>query len=301
MASGNWPKGHVRRRVNVRVGQRSWNSVDCLVKKLHGFILRVTLVWLCAPALELRAATLAGQQVQGGKTVEIRFPVPKYFQDIAAQGGNPRVDTGRAVLTFPPGFDPARRWPILIVTSTSDYHRTSPHDVEWYRPPADAEGWMILASDATINPRQDSNQWRLGMLGAALEAVRKEWPQTAKWPVAFAGMSGGAKRCGVLGPMLAKGGLSNICGFFLSGVNQDLLGPAYKTYQPGANFLNIPIWISGGTEDTIAPPSSEGAVQGSLQRAGFKRVRIERFPGGHWLKRSEVRLALRWFRELGGF
>jgi hypothetical protein len=57
----------------------------------------------------------------------------RYFQDIAAQGGNPRVETGRAVVTFPPGFDPARRWPILIVTSTTDYHRTSPMDAEWYQ------------------------------------------------------------------------------------------------------------------------------------------------------------------------
>ncbi|MFZ1218028.1 MAG: hypothetical protein WAO00_01990 [Chthoniobacterales bacterium] len=108
----------------------------------------------------LESATLAGQQVQGGKTVEIRFPVSKYFQDIAAQGGNPRVETGRAVLTFPPGFDPARRWPLLIVTSTTDYHRTSPMDAEWYRPPADAEGWVILASDATIKAKQDSTPWR---------------------------------------------------------------------------------------------------------------------------------------------
>jgi hypothetical protein len=51
------------------------------------------------------AATLAGQLVQGGGTVEIHFPVAKYFQDIAAQAGNPRVETGRAVLAFPPGFD----------------------------------------------------------------------------------------------------------------------------------------------------------------------------------------------------
>ena len=249
----------------------------------------------------MNAATLAGQQVQGGKKVEIRFPVSKYFQDVAAQGGNPRVETGRAVLTFPPGFDPVRRWPILIVTSTTDYHRTSPMDAEWYRPPADAEGWMILASDATIKPHHDSTPWRLAMLGAALEALRKEWPQTAKWPVAFAGMSGGAKRSCVLGAMLAKAGLVNICGFYLSGINDDRLSPAYKTYQPGPAFLNIPIWISGGMDDEIAHPSSQGAVQGSLQRTGFKRVRIERFVGGHRLKRSEVRLALRWFRELGGF
>ena len=236
--------------------------------------------------------------MQGGKKVEIRFPVSKYFQDVAAQGGNPRVETGRAVVTFPPGFNPARRWPILIVTSTTDYRRTSPMDAQWYRPPADAEGWMILASDATIRPNHDSTPWRLAMSGAALEALRKEWPQAAKWPVAFAGMSGGAKRSGVLGAMLAKAGLVNICGFYLSGINDDRLSPAYKTYQPGPGFLDIPIWISGGMDDEIASPSSQGAVQGSLQRTGFQRVRIERFMGGHRLKRSEVRLALRWFREL---
>ena len=259
------------------------------------------LICFWAPLAAAEAVTLAGQKVEGGKTVEIRFPVSKHYQDIAAEGGNPRVETGRAVLTFPPGFDPARRWPILIVTSTTDYHRTSPMDAEWYRPPANTEGWMILASDATIKPRQDSTPWRLAMLAAALEAVRKEWPQSAKWPVAFAGMSGGAKRSGILGAMMAKAGLVNICGFYLSGINEDRLSPAYKTYQPGADFLNIPIWISGGMDDEVSTPSSEGAVQGSLQRTGFKRVRIEHFIGGHWLKRSEVRLALRWFRELGGF
>src|SRR5712691_2685239 len=39
---------------------------------------------------ENQGATLAGQHVEGGKMIEIRFPVAKYFQDIAAQSGNPR-------------------------------------------------------------------------------------------------------------------------------------------------------------------------------------------------------------------
>lgn len=275
--------------------------VDCVVKEFASLGVLLGLAWFCLPLASMEAATLAGQQVQGGKTVEIRFPVSKYFQDVAAQGGNPRVETGRALLTFPPGFDPARRWPILIVTSTTDFHRTSPMDAEWYRPAADAEGWMIIASDATIKPRQDSTPWRLAMLAAALEAVRKEWPQTAKWPVAFAGFSGGSKRSCLLGAMLGKTGSISICGFFLSGINEDRLSSAYKTYQPGAGFLNIPIWISGGMDDPIATPSSEGAVKASLGRTGFKRVRVEHFIGSHWLKRSEVRLALRWFRELGRF
>jgi len=247
------------------------------------------------------AAMLAGKPVRGGGTVEITFPVAKYFQDIAAQAGNPRVETGRAVVAFPAGFDPGRPWPILVVTSTSDFNRTSAMDVEWYQKPALAEGWVVLGPDATIKPRIDSTQWRLGMLAAALEAMRKDWPQSAKWPVAFAGFSGGSKRSGALGAMLAKTGSVRICGFFLSGINEDRLGESYKTYQPGKGFLEVPVWLSSGTTDTVATPQAHDLVKLSLERTGFKRVRLERFDGQHQLKMSEVRRALRWFRELGKF
>jgi hypothetical protein len=246
-------------------------------------------------------ATLAGKPVQGGGMVEIRFPVAKSFQDLAAEGGNPRVDTGRAVLMFPAVFDPSRRWPILVVTSTSDFNRTNVMDAAWYRRPATEEGWVVLASDATVSPHVDSTQWRLAMLAAALEAVRKDWPQAAQWPLAFAGFSGGSKRSGTLGAMLARTGAVRICGFFLSGINEDRLGEAYRTYQPGRNFLEIPVWLSSGSSDPIASPQSHSLVKASLERAGFKRVRLEQFGGGHELKASEVRRALHWFRELGRF
>lgn len=162
------------------------------------------------------AATLLGQPIQPGKTLEIKFPVGKYFQEYAAQGGNPMVSVGRAVLMFPKGFDPTRPWPILIVNSTSDANRTSPMDAIWYDQPATAEGWIVLASDATIKPREDTTFWRLGMLAAALEALRKEWPQSAKWPIAFAGLSGGAKGAGSFGVMLATTQSVHIIGFFFA-------------------------------------------------------------------------------------
>ena len=247
------------------------------------------------------AATLAGQQVQPGGKIEIRFPVSNYFQNIAAEAGNPRPDTGRAVLTFPSGFDPSRSWPILIVTSTSDFNRTSAMDADWYRAPATAEGWVVLGSDATISPRIDSTQWRLGLLGAALEAIRKEWPQTSRWPVAFAGFSGGSKRSGTLGVMLGKSGSVRVCGFFLSGINEDRLGEAYRTYQPGRGFLEVPVWLSSGASDPVATPVAHNLVKASLERTGFKRVRLEQFGGGHQLKMAEVRRALQWFRQLGRF
>jgi pimeloyl-ACP methyl ester carboxylesterase len=247
------------------------------------------------------AATIAGKEAKPGPLVEIQFPVSTFFQNMAADGGNPRPQTGRAILSFPPGFDPARRWPILIVTSTTDFHRTSPMDAFAYKPVADAEGWVILASDATITPKFDSTPWRLAMLGAALDQMRKDWPQSKNWPVAFAGFSGGAKRSCLLSAMMAKGRAANICGLFLSGINDDRLTVAYRDYHPSAEFLNTPIWISGGMDDPIATPSLEGQVAANMRRTGFRNVRLEHFMGTHQLKRSELKLALRWFRELGRF
>jgi hypothetical protein len=263
-------------------------------------LLFVGLIWHLSVEVSA-AASLAGQQVQPGGKILIQFPVSKYFQDIASQGGNPRPDTGRAVLAFPAGFDPSRTWPILIVTSTSDFNRTSVMDADWYRAPATAEGWVVLGADATIRPRIDSTQWRLGLLAAALESIRKEWPQSSRWPVAFAGFSGGSKRSGILGPMLAKTGSVRVCGFFLSGINEDRLSEGYKTYQPGRGFLEVPVWLSSGANDTVATPQAHNLVKASLERTGFKRVRLEQFGGGHQLKMSDVRRALQWFRQLGRF
>ena len=246
-------------------------------------------------------ATLGGHQVQSGGSLDLQFPLSNYFQEYAAQGGNPRPTTGRALLFFPNGFDPARSWPILIVTSTTDLDRTSIMDAPWYRDAAIKEGWIVLATDTTIRPRADSLQWRLSILTAGLRVIRTNWPQSAQWPVAFAGFSGGAKRGGILAAMLASNRGFKICGMFLAGINSDRVTAAYKDYQPPADFLNTPIWISSGTTDQIAPPGTQEGVYYSLKRTGFKQVRLEKFFGGHALKNAEIQRALHWFREVGKF
>lgn len=269
-------------------------------------IIRCVIVIAAAAALLLssdgKAATLAGQQVPaGGGTCEIHFPVEPQFQQFAAEGGNPRPTAGRALLIFPSGFDPSRTWPILVVTSTSDFDRTSPMDAPSYRDAAMKEGWIVLATDATIRPRIDSSAWRFAIMGAALQTMRHDWPQSANWPIAFAGFSGGAKTSGIIGPMLANSGKVRICGFFLAGINSDRLSAAYKESHLSPSFLNTPIWISEGATDRIAPPATEELVYYSLKRAGFKQVRLEQFSGGHTLNKSEVARALHWFREVGKF
>jgi hypothetical protein len=247
------------------------------------------------------AATLAGKKIEPGKAIEIRFPVSQHYQDYAAEGGNPRPMIGRAVWVFPKDFDPARPWPILIVTSTTDGRRRNPDDLPFYMVPANREGWVAVATDATIGARLDSNNWRLAMLAAALDQLHHEWPQSAAWPVAFAGISGGAKRSGFMAAMLATTRSLRICGLFLCGINDDRISIAYNQFHPPSTFLDVPIWLSSGINDTIAPPFSHQRVQTSLQHTGFKRVRLESFDGRHQVKAAELERALRWFRQLGGF
>ena len=131
----------------------------------------------------------------------MRFPIPKYYQQYATQDGNPVPTTGRLFLLLPPNFDPRRVWPILIVTATKDPGHTGPSDAPWYRAAAAAEGCIVLATDATVRPRNDS----------------------------VAGISGGAKCAQWLGAILAQTHSLNIRGFFLSGINEDQMPEALKT------------------------------------------------------------------------
>jgi predicted esterase len=61
------------------------------------------------------------------------------------------------------------------------------------------------------------------------------------------------------------------------------------------------VWISNGDRDQIAPPRLQEKVYFSNKRTGFQHGRLEGFFGGHQLKQSEVKRALKWFRELGRF
>ena len=275
------------------------------VRPLHNIIQPALFVGLLGASQSFaifgNAATLAGHQVQGGGTLDIQFPISNNFQEIAAQGGNPRPTTGRALMYFPSGFDPAKPWPILVITSTTDVGRTNILDAPAYRDAAMKEGWIVLATDATIQPNADSLQWRLVPLTAGLQFVRNSWPQSAQWPIAFAGFSGGAKRAGIVAAMLASNHGLKISGLFLAGINSDRVTAAVKDYHPPADFLKVPIWISSGTADPIATPGLEEGVYYSLRRTGFTNVRLEKFFGGHALKRSDVQRALHWFREVGRF
>src|SRR5438094_2579404 len=182
--------------------------------------------------LESTAAILPQSPGKSG-TADVRFPVPKYYQQYATQDGNPVPTTGRLFLLLPPNFNSRRVWPILIVSATKDAGHTAPSDAPWYRAAAAAEGWVVLATDATVRPRNDSVSWRVALLAAGLDVLHHDWPKSAQWPVAFAGISGGAKCAQWVGAILAQTHSLNIRGFFLSGINDRIATPVQEQQVKG--------------------------------------------------------------------
>ena len=258
-------------------------------------------VALLALALPTKApaqvALFEGVALQPGKTTSVSVPLSPEQKTFAAIGSNQVPPNAVAVLAVPPGFDPSGTWPVLVVFSTSDFQRQNRGDIPFYIKEALSEGWLILAADGPERPRDDSTGWRAAMTLAALDALHRSFPGSNKWPVACAGISGGAKRACLIAPLLAIKG-SRVAGLYLAGVNEDLLAEGVRKFHPGPGFLSTKIFITSGQRDKIATPEQTLRVRNSLLSSGFRQVRLETFPEGHNVKRPLTRAALRWFHSV---
>lgn len=238
----------------------------------------------------------AGKRIFGGETVRAEVPLNAAEKSYTVGVTRDPPSTAVAVIAVPRGFDPRRTWPVLVVFSTTDFKRLNRDDlVDFYRNAALAQNWVIIAGDGHNFESNDSNGWRAAMTLAALDALHNSFPGSRNWPVAVAGFSGGAKRASLLAPLLFLEGC-RLCGIYLAGVNEDSLSVSYRKARVGREFLNIPIFISSGTNDNIAPPGRAGSVVASIKSSGFRFVRLETFSGGHGVKNTHTIEALRWFR-----
>ncbi len=240
----------------------------------------------------------AGVPVLPGGTVRADVPLSDLEKSYVSEGGNAVPSHTVAVLGVPRGFDPAKTWPVLVVFSTSDFKLQNRDDLKrLYAPTALAEGWVVLAGDGPAPaPRVDSSGWRAGHTLAALDALNRSFPSSTKWPLACAGYSGGAKRAGLLAPLLALAGY-RMAGIFLTGINDDTISEGYRKFKPGSGYLRTPIFLSIGAQDKIAPPPQQLTVKNSMQRTGFGNIQQKTFSNGHVVKKTHLQEALRWFRE----
>ena len=239
----------------------------------------------------------AGVPIKPGMTVRAEVPLNASEKSYASDATRNVPDTAAAVIAIPQNFDARKTWPVLVVFSTSDSNRLNRDDlVQFYRNAALSQGWVILAGDGRDRPPNDTHGWRAAMTLAALDALYNSFPTSRDWPIALAGFSGGAKRASVLMPVMYLK-RCRICGLYLSGVNQDVLSVAYRKSRIGADFRKIPIFISSGINDTIAPTEIARKVAAEIRQAGFRSVRFETFTGGHAVKNDHTVEALRWFRQ----
>jgi len=240
----------------------------------------------------------AGVVFSPGSTVKVNVPLNAQEKSLAGQGGNVVPPNAVAVLVTPANFDPRKSWPVLIPCSTSDFKRQNRDDlIQFYRTVGLAEGWVLLAGDGPQHARNDTAAWRGAMTLAAVHALYHSFPGSDKWPVACAGFSGGGKGVGYIAPLLARNGC-RIAGIYMTGANEDHLSDGYARIQPGANFLNTPIYISAGHDDRIATVEQQYTVAGSIKRTGFHRMRIGTFHGGHEVNDGQTSVALGWFRQM---
>ncbi len=118
------------------------------------------------------------------------------------------------------------------------------------------------------------------------------------WSYATGGFSGGAKYSGYMAALLADSDY-RVIGMFMGGCNEDMATKGLRDYGPKRSaFIRVPIFLSAGKEDNIAPVSSVEKVERSMDASGFKDIRMETYPGGHDPYPPHTDLALGWFEQL---
>lgn len=239
--------------------------------------------------------SLQGVNLEPGKRVTFECDIPPNLQKDASKDGNPTPLKAKAVIALPVGFDPIKSYPVLIISATSDGDASSVGHHGQYWETGIERGWVVIAADPLEKPKDDNNAWRWALISSALESMHAIWPQSRAWPVATAGFSGGAKRSGYMGALLAKNDY-RLIGMFMGGCNQDMASKGLDSFKPKkSDFLRVPVFLSNGNADSVASVASGERTRDSMDKTGFKKIKLETYDGGHDLHRPHVAAALDWF------
>ncbi|MBV6500586.1 MAG: hypothetical protein CJBNEKGG_03067 [Prosthecobacter sp.] len=253
---------------------------------------------------------IAGVVIKPGHKVEFETPLSetllaKLKKRLGGiKDGYTDIDMTKAAvgLFVPKGFDPAKSWPVMIVsvTDTGRSQGKFPSSVKsmgGFIEAAKSLKWVVLAADCPGNLTPGLPFNRCGLAEAALEALADAWPASKQWPIATGGFSGGAKYSGWLGGWFSESG-RNVLGMFMAGCNQDMASMALDELRPPKKVFNTAkVFLSIGTRDTIAGPDKGDAVVKSLKRSGFDETQMVVFEGGHEFRQDHLMTAMSWFVE----
>ncbi len=250
----------------------------------------------------LAASTaLAVTGLKPGGLSQFEVELTPELRRIAGRGELSPVKHALVAISAPTEFDAARGWPVMIISATADrpYH-SSRGLLSEYAAVAREEGWILLAADPAedVPKAQDDATLRFALNFAALAVLRAQWPAAADAGLAFGGFSGGSKYSGWLAAAFASQG-RRIIGIYVAGINQDTIASTARELDVlDDSYRRVPVFLQSGEKDPISTPAEHRQVQSELERAGFKRVRIEYFPGRHEVEPALLRTALKWFSEL---
>ena len=248
------------------------------------------------PPAAAPAARVAFSPVPGEVTVFQAPLSPKQQADAARGGhhgdeGNRQLRNAKVAIAVPAGFAPSKPWPILLICNTQAYSNIDA--MNQFKAAALTENWVIMAADDAESEPTKEGATREPCAEAAFDYLAQVWPGVKRWPLATGGMSGGGKNCAFLAARLAKNG-QPVIGMLMMGVNQDMATVAMNQDRP-PGFRQTAVFLSSGTQDTIATPAQHEHVKGSLRGSGFRKLRLESFDGGHVVHEPHVSEALRWF------
>lgn len=203
-------------------------------------------------------------------------------------------------LLLPANFDPTKPQHVMVASVTSDGEATNFVALGEMKDTILAKGWIGLSADGPIKPDGDNftPEWHWACISSALAEIEKAWPQAKTWSYAAGGFSGGAKRSGYTAALFAKAKY-NVPGLFMGGCNYDTASYALQSIRPSAvSFKKVPVFLSSGTSDTVATPADHAEVKKSLERTGFKNVRLESYAAAHVISQEQLGMALDWFKEM---
>jgi hypothetical protein len=231
--------------------------------------------------------------VAPGEVSNFEVPLSAKERAEAMRNGNAPVTTAKILLGVPNGFDPTRIYPVLVISATVNYPSSSLFP-RYQREAMDA-GWVIMAADGPEKPKDDHNGWRWAMISAGMTAIEGNWPAAKNWPVACGGFSGGAKRSGYMAGRFANT-QHKVIGMLMGGCNEDMATMSlHEDHPPFGAFVNIPIYLSSGTNDRIATPEAHKEVMRSMKASGFHNIRLETYAGAHDPYSPHTMEALNWF------
>lgn len=279
------------------------NSILTVAKESASDLVSPKAPEVSAPQASSAELRLAGQVLaQGSETLLEIVITDNKIEKILRQSYGKSSNKAQMLLAVPTGFQPLKKDNrLLIVSATTDVGGSSIGAAREYLKDALAAGYVVLAVDGEFGRPEgngDSTDFRWALVSAALQEMQKEWPTSKEWPVATAGISGGAgyashqaimlvqKRYLVIGLFLATTGWNPT--HFRSELGRAPSGPMHR----------VPIFMSVGDSDTIATSAITKEALQAVKKEGFKQVRYEVFAGGHKLNRAHLQAALQWFGEL---